>query len=233
MTDLNDKVAIVTGGAQGLGAATAHALSRRGVTVVCAHIDKAKAQHTVDSIKQDGCKGHAVELDVSDPHSVERAVQEVTDTFGRIDFLINNAGTDRTVPFEHLTVADWNRVLGVNLNGPFLMCKAVLPYLYEQRSGHIVNIASTASKRMWSNASAYHASKWGLLGLSHALFVEARQYKVKVSAIVAGGMQTGFILDRFPDTPLENLQDPANVAETIVFLLSHRRPLSRKLWCYP
>jgi NAD(P)-dependent dehydrogenase (short-subunit alcohol dehydrogenase family) len=220
MIDLNNKVAIVTGGAQGLGAATSYALSQRGVTVVCGDIDKVKAQNTVDSIMQEDCQAYALELDVSEQQSVEAAVKEVMDKFGRIDFLINNAGTDRTVPFDELTVADWNRVIGVNLNGAFLMAKAVLPELYKQGSGHIINIVSTAGKRVWGNAAAYHASKWGLLGLSHALFVEAREHNVKVSAVVAGGMRTGFILDRFPDTPLQNLQDPANVAETIAFVLS-------------
>ena len=83
-----------------------------------------------------------------------------------------------------------------------------------------MDLTSTAAKRAWANATAYHASKWGLLGLSHALHVEARPYNVKVTAIVPGGMQTPFILDRFPDTPHENLQDPRNVADTIRFVLS-------------
>ncbi len=90
----------------------------------------------------------------------------------------------------------------------------------QRESGHIVNIASTAAKRAWVNASAYHASKWGLLGFSHALHVEARPHNVKVTAVIAGGMQTPFILDRFPDTPLENLQDPKNVADTIRYILT-------------
>jgi short-subunit dehydrogenase len=146
-------------------------------------------------------------------------VREIVNQYGRIDILINNAGTDVTLPVEELTVADIDRVLSVNLRAPFLLSKIVLPLMKEQGSGHIVNIASTASKRVWPNASAYHASKWGLLGLSHALHVEARPHRVKVTAVIAGGMQTPFILDRFPDTPLENLQDPRNVAETVRFIL--------------
>jgi NADP-dependent 3-hydroxy acid dehydrogenase YdfG len=158
-------------------------------------------------------------LDVRDEASVKKAVETVMQRYGRIDILINNAGTDKTVPFTDLSTDDWDRVIGVNLRGPFLMCKYVLPIMYTQRSGHVINIASTASKRMWANAAAYHASKWGLMGLSHALYVEARECNVKVTAVVAGGMQTPFILDRFPDTPLTNLQDPKNVAETIIFVL--------------
>jgi short-subunit dehydrogenase len=95
----------------------------------------------------------------------------------------------------------------------------VLPTMQQQGQGHIVNIASTASKRAWANASAYHASKWGLLGFSHALHVEARPHGIKVTAVIAGGMQTPFILDRFPDTPLDKLQDPKNVADTIRYVL--------------
>jgi short-subunit dehydrogenase len=85
--------------------------------------------------------------------------------------------------------------------------------------GHIINIASTASKRAWPNASAYHASKWGLLGFSHALHAEARKDNIKVTAVLAGGMQTPFILERFPDVDPALLQDPGNVAETVIYVL--------------
>lgn len=89
-----------------------------------------------------------------------------------------------------------------------------------QAQGHIVNVVSTAAKRAWANASAYHASKWGLLGFSHALHVEARPHNVKVTALVAGGMRTPFLLDRFPDIDLNVLQDPRSVAETVLFVLT-------------
>ena len=90
----------------------------------------------------------------------------------------------------------------------------------QQGQGHIINIVSTAAKRAWPNAAAYHASKWGLLGLSHALHTEARPHGVKVTAVIAGGMRTPFLLDRFPDLDTSLLQDPANVAETVRFVLS-------------
>jgi len=117
-------------------------------------------------------------------------------------------------------VADWDRILAVNLRGPFLMSKLALGVMRPRKRGHIVNIVSTAAKRAWANASAYHASKWGLLGLSHALHVEARPHNVKVTAVVAGGMRTPFLLDRFPDLDPAVLQDPANVAETVRFVLT-------------
>jgi short-subunit dehydrogenase len=90
----------------------------------------------------------------------------------------------------------------------------------KQGRGQIVNIVSTAAKRVWANATAYHASKWGLLGLSHALHVEGRKHNIKVTAVVSGGMRTPFILDRFPDTDPGVLQDPRTVAETIRFVLT-------------
>ena len=106
--------------------------------------------------------------------------------------------------------------LNYTLNGdPIRLAAEVLP-----AGGHIVNVASTASKRAWPNASAYHATKWGLLGLSHALHAELRPRGIKVSAVVAGGMRTPFLLDRFPDIDPKVLQDPMNVARAIRFILT-------------
>jgi NADP-dependent 3-hydroxy acid dehydrogenase YdfG len=93
----------------------------------------------------------------------------------------------------------------------------------QQGRGHIVNIVSTAAKRTWANASAYHASKWGLLGLSHALHAEVRPQRIKVTAIVAGGMRTPFLLDRFPDLDPAKLQDPRDVARAVRFALTQPR----------
>jgi short-subunit dehydrogenase len=90
----------------------------------------------------------------------------------------------------------------------------------QQGSGHIVNVVSTAAKRAWANASAYHASKWGLLGFSHALHVEGRLNNIKVTAVISGGMRTPFLLERFPDIDADTLQSPENVAETIRFVLT-------------
>ncbi|MDK0767112.1 SDR family NAD(P)-dependent oxidoreductase, partial [Clostridium perfringens] len=89
-----------------------------------------------------------------------------------------------------------------------------------QGAGDIVNITSTAAKRAWPNASAYHASKWGLLGLSHAMHAELREHGIRVTAVVAGGMRTPFLLDRFPDLDPEKLQDPAHVARAVCFALA-------------
>ena len=144
----------------------------------------------------------------------------VREHYGRLDVLVNNAAIDFTVPIEELSVAQWDHVMRVNLRAPFVLAKHAARLMRAQGGGQIVNVASTAAKRTWPNASAYHASKWGLLGLSHALHAELRPHRIRVSAVVAGGMRTPFLLDRFPDIDPGVLQDPANVAATIRFLLT-------------
>jgi NAD(P)-dependent dehydrogenase (short-subunit alcohol dehydrogenase family) len=220
MQELSGKVAIVTGGAQGLGAAICRNLAAADVVTIVSDIREELAEKVAAEISAEGGKAIALKLDVTDEAQILSAVEKIISQHGHLDILINNAGTDLTVPIEEMGIQDWDRILAVNLRAPFILSKAVISHMKERKSGHIVNIASTASKRAWANASAYHASKWGLLGFSHALHVEARPHKVKVTAVIAGGMQTPFILDRFPDTPLENLQDPKNVAETIRFILT-------------
>src|SRR5690606_38148099 len=108
---------------------------------------------------------------------------------GRLDAIVNNAGIDVTCPLGELSVADWDRVVRTNLSGPFYVAKAALPHLQRSGAGHVVNIVSTAARRAWPNASAYHASKYGLLGLSHALHAELRPKGIQVTAIIAGGMR--------------------------------------------
>lgn len=216
----SDQTALVTGGASGLGADLCRTLAASGMHVIAADIQLDRLERLVGEVRGGGGSIEAVALDVRDARAAESTIDGVRARHGRLDVLINNAGTDRTVSVEELTVDDIDRVLAVNLRGPFLLSKFALPVMRARGGGSIVNIVSTAARRCWANASAYHASKWGLLGLSHALHVEARPHGIKVTAVLAGGMRTPFILDRFPDTPLENLQDPRDVAETIKFLLT-------------
>ena len=178
------------------------------------------SREAADRLLEDGIDADAVDLDVTDEASSRAAIDAVLERRGRLDVLINNAGTDRTVGFEELSREEWDRIVAVNLSGPAMMTRLAWPHLVAGGGGHIVNIVSTAAKRAWANAAGYHASKWGLLGLSHALHVEGRPLGIKVTALVAGGMRTPFLLDRFPDLDPEVLQDPANVAETIRFVLT-------------
>jgi len=216
---LVDRVCLVTGAGSGLGAVTARELAAAGARVVVADLDGAAAAATVAAIEGIGGNGLAAALDVRDRAAAGALVAEATERFSGLDVLVNNAGTDVTKPFEEMTADEFDRVLDVNLRGAAVMTRAALPALRSAPTGQIVNVCSTAAKRTWPNASAYHASKWGLLGLSHALHAELRPHGIRVTAVVAGGMRTPFILERFPDTDPGVLQDPGTVAATIRFVL--------------
>jgi NAD(P)-dependent dehydrogenase (short-subunit alcohol dehydrogenase family) len=216
---LHGKAAFVTGAASGLGAALAGALAAAGADIVAADIRPDALQAVVPHLREHGVRVDAVALDVADPVQARVAIGRALERMGRLDILINNAGTDVTLPIDELTEDEWLRVIGTNLNGPFLLAKQAAVQMRRQGSGDIVNITSTAAKRAWPNASAYHASKWGLLGLSHALHAELRPHGIRVTAVVAGGMRTPFLLDRFPDLDPGALQDPADVAQAILGVL--------------
>lgn len=218
-TRFEGRTALVTGGASGLGAEICRMLAASGAHVIAVDIQCGPLEAKIGELRAAGGSIEAIELDVCDDAAVEALVEDIRVRHGRLDVLVNNAGTDKTLGIEELSIADIDRVLDVNLRGPFVLSKFAFAVMRAQGSGYIINIVSTAAKRCWANASAYHASKWGLLGLSHALHVEARVHGIKVTALLLGGMRTPFILDRFPDTPLQNLQDPKDVAETVKFLL--------------
>ncbi len=220
MIPLQDQSALVTGGANGLGAALCTQLSQRGARVLVADLREEAAAQMAQRLNDEGGRAEALACDVSQPAQVEHAVRHIVDRFGRIDILLNNAGTDVTCSATDMEIAQWERVLRTNLHGPFMLARAAARQMMGQGRGQIVNITSTAAKRQWPNASAYHASKTGLLALSHALHAELRPAGIKVSAVVVGGMLTPFLLDRFPDIDRSTLQDPANVAQAICDILT-------------
>jgi NAD(P)-dependent dehydrogenase (short-subunit alcohol dehydrogenase family) len=212
---LDGKSILVSGAGSGLGAALCKLLASSGAHIMMADIHANKALDVAESLRGGRGKVQVVECDVANPESAQRAVDDTVSAFGKIDVLVNNAGTDVTLSIEKISLSQWDRVIQTNLYGPFLLSKFASHYMKRSGGGHIINIASTAAKRAWPNASAYHASKWGVLGLSHALHAELRLENIKVTAIVTGGMRTPFLLDRFPDIDVETLQDPMNVARTI------------------
>jgi NAD(P)-dependent dehydrogenase (short-subunit alcohol dehydrogenase family) len=217
---LRGRVVLVTGAARGLGSAIAGVLGEAGARLALADQALEAVRERAAVLAQEQVDALAIGLDVTDPAQCVHAMAVVLDRFGRIDALINNAAIDVTAPITELALADWQRILATNLGGPFVLAKLAAAQMVQQgHGGHIVNIASTAAKRAWPNASAYHATKWGLLGLSHALHAELRPAGIKVCAVVTGGMRTPFLLDRFPDIDPDVLQDPLHVARVVRFVL--------------
>jgi NAD(P)-dependent dehydrogenase (short-subunit alcohol dehydrogenase family) len=218
---LAGKVAIITGGGSGLGKIVSQVLAQYGATVIVGDVNEEAAASVARNINGNNGDALSCYLDVTHADTVAIVMNFIKERYHKLDILINNAGVDLTTPVEDLPVTEWNKIIAVNLTGAFIMAQAAFQLMTENPvGGNIINICSTASKMVWANASAYHASKWGLLGLSHALYVEGKKKNINVSAIISGGMRTPFILERFPETDPNVLQDPKHVAETIAYVLS-------------
>jgi NAD(P)-dependent dehydrogenase (short-subunit alcohol dehydrogenase family) len=217
---LKDRAILVTGGGRGLGAAICEVLAGEGAFVFVGERDADLAEASARRLRDHGMNADAIVMDVGCEEDVDLAMKRVHVRHGRIDAVINNAAIDVTAPVDEIGVDDFDRVVRTNLRGPFLVTRAAVPYMRRQGHGHVVNVVSTASKRAWPNASAYHTTKWGLLGFSHAMHAELRPYGIKVSAVLPGGMKTPFLLARFPDIDPDTLQDPKNVAQAVRFVLT-------------
>lgn len=217
---LEGKTALVTGAARGLGRALCDALCEAGARVVLVDVRADLVEQASRELGERGHQAMPCVVDIGDERQVADCFAAVRERFGEVDILINNAGVDYTLPIEELAVTQWDHVMATNLRGPFLLCKQAVQQMKPRRAGYIVNITSTAAKRAWPNASAYHASKWALLGFSHAMHAELRPAGIKVTAVVAGGMRTPFLLDRFPDINVATLQPPERVANAVIHLLA-------------
>lgn len=185
MGKLDNKIAIITGGGQGIGEAIANAFAEAGATVVIADINFDNAQAVASTLN-----GHAIQLDVTDPDNVTQMVTETMDTFGRIDILVNNAGIGQNRPFLDTPLQEWNQVLNVNLTGPFLCGQAVAREMVKQKSGKIINIGSISGQLGAQGRSAYGASKAGIMQLTRIMAVELAPHGVYVNAISPGPVDT-------------------------------------------
>jgi NAD(P)-dependent dehydrogenase (short-subunit alcohol dehydrogenase family) len=211
MKTLRGATAIVTGASRGIGLAIAKALAREGVRLGLLSRTKPPAS----------AGGHFIKCDLDDLDRIPAAVSEALKHLGRVDFLINNAGVflEKSVP--EIALADWERVMRVNLAAPFVLCREVLPRMIARKRGRIVNIASTGSTQGYLHQSAYTASKHGLLGFARSLAIEARQHNVHVNNLCAGGVDTDFIKGTYLGERLKGqpMIAPADIAEMVVFLL--------------
>lgn len=192
---LKDKVAIVTGGAYGLGQAYCNAMAEQGAGVVVVDINYEKAQDTAKVIQSKGGVAVAIKADVSSPESTLEMAQETFKRFNRIDILVNNAAIFGRVkisrlPFDQITLDDWNRVLSVNLTGVFLACKAVVPYMKKQKSGKIINISTAGIFTGHTNYLHYVAAKGAIAAITKSLARELGEFNINVNCIAPGSTLT-------------------------------------------
>lgn len=228
--ELEGKVALVTGAAQGIGKAIAHLLAKNGADVVVSDINLEKAQETSEAIQKMGRKSLALKVNVVDLSEVERMVETILGQFGRIDILVNNAGITRDRLILRMTEEDWDAVLDVNLKGTFHCTKAVIRHMAKQRSGKIVNIASVSGEMGNPGQANYSASKAGVIGFTKTIAREFAARGINVNAIAPGFIQTA-MTDAIPEKsketliqmiPMERLGQPEDVAEAVLFLVSER-----------
>lgn len=224
---LNNQIAIVTGGARGIGLAIAEKLCAAGAHCVLADIDDAGATNAAATLRQAGGKASAVTLNVADPASVTQMVSRVQAQHGRIDALINNAGIGVCTPFLETSLEDWNRVMSVNLTGAFLVAQAVAKVMLAQGGGRIVNITSISGQRGGSGRAAYGAAKAGLELLTKVMAVELAGHGINVNAIAPGAIETELsAIFHDPATraaygyliPQGRYGTPADVANAALFL---------------
>ena len=228
------RVAVVTGGGRGIGAATARRLAAEGAEVFVLEVDVASAEATAESIRAEGGRAHAVSCDVSSRESVEAAVAAVVAAAGRLDVLVNNAGITRDNLLFKLSDEDWSAVIDVNLTSVFLMCRAVQAQMVPARYGRIVNLSSRSALGNRGQAN-YAAAKAGIQGLTATLAIELGPFGITVNAVAPGYIatpMTAATAERVgvdPEehqrlaaerTPLRRVGRPEEVAAVIAFLAS-------------
>jgi 3-oxoacyl-[acyl-carrier protein] reductase len=228
------RVAIVTGAARGIGAATAVRLAKDGHAVAVLDLDEASCAGTVEAITNAGGRAIAVGVDVSKADQVEAAVQRVADELGAPTILVNNAGIIRDNLIFKMTEDDWDAVMGVHLRGSFLMTRAVQAYMSKEGYGRIVNLSSSSAQGNRGQAN-YSAAKAGLQGFTKTLAIELGRFGVTANAVAPGFIQTDmtaataerigvpfedFIKHSAAQIPVQRVGQPEDIAATISFLCS-------------
>lgn len=187
---LQGKRAVVTGASKGIGRSIALALAQAGANIAIVARTNSELEQLVEQIQASGCKGYAIPCDVTDIAQVQRMAQTALETLGGLDILVNNAGNASSHKFLNHPDELWHRMIAINLNSVYYVSKAFVPTLIEQRSGRIINIASTASRVGGRYISAYTTAKHGVLGLTRSLANELNPYTITVNAICPGYVDT-------------------------------------------
>lgn len=229
MIDLTDKVAVVTGAAQGIGRAIAETLAQNGANVVVADLQAEKAAAAAGEIAAaTGRRVIAVQVDVSDSASAEAMITRATSEFGRVDILVNNAGITRDDLIMRMKESDWDLVININLKGAFNCSRAVIRSMMKQRYGRIINITSVSGLSGQAGQTNYSSSKAGLIGFTKALAKEVGPRNITVNAVAPGFIETVLTQDLPQEikdmaiklTPVGRFGTPQDVANAVAFLAS-------------
>lgn len=232
MRELEDKVAIVTGAGRGIGRAIAGKLAEAGAKVVAADKDLSNARETAERITKQNREVRASRVDVTDEKSVKALIQSTSESLGKLDILVNNAGIMFRTRLSEISLQEWESMIDVNLTGPFLCIKAVLPVMKEKGYGRIVNISSSAGRSVSTLGGAhYTASKAGLLGLTRAVAKEVASFGITVNAICPGLIDTKMVRETTTDDelqsfinsfPIKRIGEPEEIGDLVVFLCSDK-----------
>jgi len=218
--EIKGRVVLITGAGRGIGRALAHAFAAAGAKVALLGKTKKNLLEVQRELKDSGAPTVVLAADVSDEGVVSRAVALAEQELGPVDVLVNNAGIFALAPVEKMDALVFDRMLAVNLRGPFLMSRAVLPGMKSRKRGHIVNISSTAGRRGFAGGGAYCASKFGLAGLTEAMRYEARASNVRVTCVYPSTVNTDFVKKAGMDLAPERAIQPEDVANAVVSLVA-------------
>ena len=224
MNQLNQQVALITGGGAGMGRAIATALAAEGARVVICGRRLEPMAETVEAIKAEQGEALAVQADVSEAGDVQRLVDTAVDTFGPIDILVNNAGIGGGDYIHRQDIETWDRVLAVNLRGPFLMARAVLPMMRDRGKGRIINISSESGLEYYPGNGAYGVSKHALNALAEYIQRENQDLGIQVNTICPGMVITEMSENR-PGLNYDKCLQPEEIADLVLWLLTRQSNL--------